>query len=469
MHTTFFFLIVCYIEEAANNSSSLSVLCPFAIKMSSSTAETSAANGRTTAMSAPETELQAGSSSSVTETNEAMSEEEAALYDRQLRLWGSEAQSRIRQCRVLIAPFQGGLAIEVAKNLILAGVKEIVLLDDGIVDEAESLTAGFVWRKEDVGKVRVEAALPRLSSLNPHVTITPIAKPPNLASINSYLKANPSRLSSLAYTNSNPFDSSSLKTLMDLVSLNQLCREHSSSSSSSEQPTKKFNFHLAAAQGLDGFIFQDLGQTHQFLVEKRKTSRDSKNATVESTWTEMQKQSFATLGEAMAEDSGKASRWKGRSATATKRNLRGSEGIWANLALWQLIQDKTVLEPKALQSEPQLLVDAMEEQLRTRELPVDLFWQSVEGLSTPLEWASTYIRTHIPLTSTSQPADFAPTTAVLGGVLSQEILNSVGGREAPKVANWMHWYGLKGQAPVFSLGQTMTAATDATVALAAAE
>lgn len=306
-----------------------------------------------------------------------------------------------------------------AKNLILAGVKEIVLLDDGIVDEAESLTAGFVWRKEDVGKVvswsehcrswsygaklmgrtlpfhllqpchaiqRVEAALPRLSSLNLHVTITPIAQPPNLASISSYLRANPSRLSSLAYTNSNPFDPSSLKTLMELVSLNQLCRDHSSSSSS-EQPTKKLNFHLAAAQGLDGFIFQDLGQTHQFLVEKRKTSRDSKNATVENTWTEMQKQSFATLGEAMAEDSGKASRWKGRSATATKRNLRGSEGIWANLALWQLVQDKTVLEPKALQSEPRLLVDAMEEQLRARELPVDLFWQSVEGLSTPLEWA----------------------------------------------------------------------------------
>lgn len=458
--------------------------------------------------------------------------EEAALYDRQLRLWGSEAQSRIRQCRVLIAPFQGGLAIEVAKNLILAGVKEIVLLDDGVVDEAESLTAGFVWRKEDVGKVvslighsrswcegaklmgytpfrnlpqpfhpvqRVEAALPRLSSLNPHVTITPIVQPPNLASISSYLKANPSRLSSLAYTNSNPFDTSSLKTLTELVSLNQLCRDQSFSSSSSEQPNKKLNFHLAAAQGLDGFIFQDLGQTHQFLVEKRKTSRDSKNATVENTWTEMQKQSFATLGEAMAEESGKASRWTGRSATATKRNLRGSEGFWANLALWQLVQDETVLEPKALQSEPRLLVDAMEEQLRTRELPVDLFWQSVEGLSTPLAWAryvrrfarcdplklmvflltdhqlasfashSTYIRTHIPLTSTSQPADFAPTTAVLGGVLSQEILNSVGGREAPKVANWMHWYGMKGQAPVFSLGQTMTAATDATVALAAAE
>lgn len=80
--------------------------------------------------------------------------EEAALYDRQLRLWGSVAQSRIRQCRVLLAPFASGVAIEVAKNLILAGVKELILLDDGDVSEY-SLAAGFVWREEDIGsKVR---------------------------------------------------------------------------------------------------------------------------------------------------------------------------------------------------------------------------------------------------------------------------------------------------------------------------
>ena len=36
--------------------------------------------------------------------------------------------------------------------------------------------------------------------------------------------------------------------------------------------------------------------------------------------------------------------------------------------------------------------------------------------------------------------------------MAQEILNAVGGREVPKVANWLVVYGLKGQAPVFSLG-----------------
>lgn len=77
--------------------------------------------------------------------------EEAALYDRQLRLWGSVAQSRIRQCRAIIAPFQGGVAVEAAKNLILAGVRELILVDDGLV-EGGSLTASFAWREADVGQ-----------------------------------------------------------------------------------------------------------------------------------------------------------------------------------------------------------------------------------------------------------------------------------------------------------------------------
>ena len=78
--------------------------------------------------------------------------EEAALYDRQLRLWGSEAQSRIRQARIVIAPFEGGVAAEVAKNLVLAGVKELILVDDGLVGEESLAAGGFIWRADDVGK-----------------------------------------------------------------------------------------------------------------------------------------------------------------------------------------------------------------------------------------------------------------------------------------------------------------------------
>ena len=36
-----------------------------------------------------------------------VSNEEAELYDRQIRLWGVEAQSRVRSAKVLIAGLQG--------------------------------------------------------------------------------------------------------------------------------------------------------------------------------------------------------------------------------------------------------------------------------------------------------------------------------------------------------------------------
>uniref|UniRef100_A0A3B3RYK9 SUMO1 activating enzyme subunit 1 n=1 Tax=Paramormyrops kingsleyae TaxID=1676925 RepID=A0A3B3RYK9_9TELE len=57
-----------------------------------------------------------------------ISEEEAAQYDRQIRLWGLDAQKRLRGSRVLLVGLQG-LGAEVAKNLILAGVKGLTLLD----------------------------------------------------------------------------------------------------------------------------------------------------------------------------------------------------------------------------------------------------------------------------------------------------------------------------------------------------
>lgn len=93
---------------------------------------------------------------------------------------------------------------------------------------------------------------------------------------------------------------------------------------------KSVRFHLAQAQGLDGFIFQDLGPAHQFIVEKRRTARDEKNAMVETTWKELQQQDFVTLEQALTPDKAKCL-WKGKSSAARKRALKGSEALWATI------------------------------------------------------------------------------------------------------------------------------------------
>jgi molybdopterin/thiamine biosynthesis adenylyltransferase len=79
-----------------------------------------------------------------------ITEDEAALYDRQLRLWGVEAQNRMRNSSVLIYSFRG-VAAEITKNIVLAGVGNVTLLDEKNVEEMD-LGANYFVREEEVGK-----------------------------------------------------------------------------------------------------------------------------------------------------------------------------------------------------------------------------------------------------------------------------------------------------------------------------
>jgi ubiquitin-like 1-activating enzyme E1 A len=80
-----------------------------------------------------------------------ITEDEAALYDRQLRLWGVEAQNRIKNSNVLLCGEFRGISTEVAKNVVLAGVGKIALMDSKKV-EWKDLGSGYWEREEDVGQ-----------------------------------------------------------------------------------------------------------------------------------------------------------------------------------------------------------------------------------------------------------------------------------------------------------------------------
>ena len=87
---------------------------------------------------------------SSTTTAPGLSADEIALYDRQIRLWGAQAQERIRSANILLVSLRA-LGTEIAKNLTLAGVSSLTIIDnDPVVDE--DLGAQFFLREEDVGK-----------------------------------------------------------------------------------------------------------------------------------------------------------------------------------------------------------------------------------------------------------------------------------------------------------------------------
>jgi molybdopterin/thiamine biosynthesis adenylyltransferase len=81
---------------------------------------------------------------------EELSADEIALYDRQLRLWGIEAQNRMRKAKVLLITIRA-LGNEVAKNLVLAGIGSLTVVDSGQVSEKD-VSSQFFVTSEDIGK-----------------------------------------------------------------------------------------------------------------------------------------------------------------------------------------------------------------------------------------------------------------------------------------------------------------------------
>lgn len=91
------------------------------------------------------------------------------LYSRQLYVLGKEAMKQMAQSNVLIVGL-GGLGVEIAKNVALAGVKSLSLYDPKPVQIGD-LSSQFFLREEDVGKSRAECSGPRLGELNQYVPI----------------------------------------------------------------------------------------------------------------------------------------------------------------------------------------------------------------------------------------------------------------------------------------------------------
>ena len=103
----------------------------------------------------------------------ALSEKEAEVYDRQIRLWGVEAQRRMRSARVLVIGM-GALGAEVVKNLTLAGIN-VAMHDEHVVSGAD--LCHFFLSEGDVGQRRALACLARVREMNPHVSVDVVTQP----------------------------------------------------------------------------------------------------------------------------------------------------------------------------------------------------------------------------------------------------------------------------------------------------
>lgn len=93
------------------------------------------------------------SSGSGTGNRAGPAEIDEGLYSRQLYVLGHDAMRRMASSDVLISGL-GGLGVEIAKNVILGGVKSVTLHDD-VECQLADLGSQFYLTEADVGERRV--------------------------------------------------------------------------------------------------------------------------------------------------------------------------------------------------------------------------------------------------------------------------------------------------------------------------
>ncbi|XP_072540988.1 ubiquitin-like modifier-activating enzyme 1 [Salminus brasiliensis] len=92
------------------------------------------------------------------------------LYSRQLYVLGHDAMRSMGKANVLISGMRG-LGVEVAKNVILAGVGSVTIQDQGSAEWAD-LSSQFYLRDTDVGQNRALCSEKHLARLNSHVRVS---------------------------------------------------------------------------------------------------------------------------------------------------------------------------------------------------------------------------------------------------------------------------------------------------------
>ncbi|ESO13134.1 hypothetical protein HELRODRAFT_184875 [Helobdella robusta] len=337
-----------------------------------------------------------------------ISEDEAKIYDRQIRLWGLEAQKRLRSARVLVIGL-GGLGAEIAKNIILAGVDLVTFLDDKKVEDKDFKSQFFI-RREHLGNNRAASSVPNAQNLNPMVRVSA-----NEESISEKSADFFKNYDVICLTDSDW----SVAQKLDLI-----CSRHG------------IKLFIGGVFGFYGYMLSDLGK-HEYAVDipqktspKNKTTRDGEPETKRMKIDENESKTVKKVADFLPLDKVFSFDWSdGKNAARLKKTPTGyflckviTEFLARNdrtPSLTSKISDK-----QELLSIRKQLLDGWK--LDERYLPTDYFEECYYG-------------------------ELSATCAVVGGIVGQEVIKVVSKRDAPH-NNFFFFDGVQGCGLVDKIG-----------------
>ncbi|KAI8953973.1 hypothetical protein F4801DRAFT_68347 [Xylaria longipes] len=344
----------------------------------------------------------------------AMSADEIALYDRQIRLWGMQAQQKIQAANILLVSMKA-LANEIAKNLVLAGIGSLTIVDDQVVTEAD-LGAQFFLSQENVGQNRAEAAAVQIQKMNPRVKVFSDSGSIMMKGA-SYFAA----FDIVIATDLNP-------TLLTFI--NTATRLHNR------------QFYAAGVHGLYGYIFCDLIE-HDYVLK-----RDKGNV-ITSIGPESR---FRSVIEVKTQ--------KERNKTTelvSKRDLYSTWDLVSETSLLPVEYTKSRRRLKAVTPALSCLRALWGFQTQFDRFPdhkkedLERFTRSATHNHNILSLPSETLRAEF-LRSFLQNinSEVAPVTAILGGQLAQDVINVLGQNQQP-IQNMVIFDGNKMEANMYPL------------------
>ncbi|KAF2115063.1 hypothetical protein BDV96DRAFT_493820 [Lophiotrema nucula] len=349
---------------------------------------------------------------------DAISADEIALYDRQIRLWGVQAQEKIRTAQILLISIKA-LANEVAKNLVLAGIGSITLADHENVTE-DDLGAQFFVSDADVGKNRAEAAAPQVRKLNPRVKVNVITRDIRNLQDTTFFAAYDVIIATDLDFNS-------------VASINTVTRF-------GQRP-----FYAGASHGMYGYIFADLNE-HTFVIEREMSNRPTRLAPETAT--------RSIIGTTTKKENGKNIEMVTKKEIFTplllvkdsplppdmQKNLRKLRKVHPLLtcirAIWEWQRQPAkykTLYPTEVHADLAAFTQLATEKHKELMLPTETL-------------KSDFLRSFLQ----NMGSELAPVTAFLGGQLAQDVINVLGQREQP-IQNLMLFDGEASEGPVYAL------------------
>ncbi|KAJ1959794.1 E1 ubiquitin-activating protein aos1 [Dispira parvispora] len=321
----------------------------------------------------------------------ALSHDETALYDRQIRLWGLNAQRRLGQTHVRVVGLKLPVALELCKNLVLAGIGKLTLTDDGIVDPSDIHTLYCCLGDAErwVGQPLVNVYKEYLQTLNPRVTLNTCKVPPCALQVVDFtdvhltclVRRSPSEVLYL---------SALYRTWLDTWT--------PSSATTPVLPLPRGLF-VANTYGDTGIIFADLGDF--YYREETATNGESPA---------LQILHYEALSQAVAKN------WRN---ITSRQLLRKTSPLWLTVAMvWHYMDSHA----------------PPDDQANDTAMWKSALYEYRSHYANRYGFDPTLITDEL-LDTVAQPdlqtPTVMPTSAILGGVLAQECIRTVAAKEVP--------------------------------------